>query len=700
MIDRLDHLLLLIITVLCALSLPACLDWKDPQTPLVESLDSVSCSGAEIVVKGCNFGTKQGDGTISFNGFAAKEIVSWSDSEIRVVVPPGATSGDVVVTIGDQHSEARQIKLEGQGRLTDYDQGASLLRDSTGRLHVFYFTSAKSLIHRYLMNGGTCWSKPTATLTSGGFHGYHVVAGPSGKLHLGYDDGSMACFYRGYNLTTAGSKPNTWTKEAVIATNRCSLGALLLDKSGSLLAFWSGVLAACGMQKYDEKHGSWTTPIQVMTGWYIKAAQTPDGTLHAVARTGTHDEASVVRYSRSADGGKTWSPITILSTSLTAVTAPAVAATSDGGVHVVHGGKNSDGTCNVYHTTSKGGLSWPAESKLSTTKTTWPCGGGFFSNPGSQNLVVTWGDDFVKPAHSLFRRLLAGTFVETHEFLTMGEDKNDILITIPKLNEDQLEFARLDKGTGKMKFNAIPIAHNSDMVYIPGGTAQMGDGKSSEADQRPAHAVELSPYYLDRFEVSNKQYRKCVDAQRCTPPNLYSSQLRGQYWNAPGGTYDNYPVLYVDWSQASAYCKWAGQRLPTEAEWERAARGDWSGKYPWGDSKPTCSLANYYGSPGGIDQPCLGDTDAVNSLKSGASVTGAFHLAGNAAEWVSDWYGADYYKTSPPKDPRGPAKGTTRVIRGGGWRAGHTGLVSTIRFSKLPDTSSHDLGFRCAKSAE
>ena len=674
-----------------------CLDWQDPELPCLQSITASSCSGAQVVIKGRNFGASQGDSTVSFNGTAAPEVMSWADGEIRVVVPAGATGGGVVVTVAGQQSNALQLTLQGIGRLTDFDESPTLIRDSTGRLHVFYFTSSRSLIHRYMMDGGSCWSAPAATLTSGGLHGYRVIAGPAGKLHLGYDDGSVTCFYRGYNLTTPGSKPRTWSREMVIATKRCSLGALLVDHSGSLLAFWSGIQAACGVQKFDETHGSWGAPVQVMIGWYIKAVATAGGVLHAVARTGTPADEAVVRHTSSSDGGKTWSPITILSNTLTAVTAPEIAATRDGTVHVVFGGKNSDGSCDVYHTQSKQGLSWPTESKLSDTSTRWGCGASFQSDPASAHLVASWGDASMAPGHTLFNRMPGGKPAASHELLTMGEGKDELLITLAKLHQDHLEFARLNKKTGKLRLGSIPVGKYNDMVYIPGGAARMGS-KSGEADQQPEHMVQLSPYYLDRFEVSNKQYRTCVSAQQCTPPQLFSSHLLGQYWNAPGGTHDDYPVIYVDWNQATAYCKWAGKQLPTEAQWERAARGDWNGKYPWGNKTPDCTIANYYGSPGGVDAPCNGDPVAVNSLKPGVSFTGAYHLAGNVAEWVSDWFGAAYYKSSPARDPTGPAKGTSRVMRGGGWRVHKEGLVNTFRLSKLPDSSSHDLGFRCARS--
>ena len=229
-------------------------------------------------------------------------------------------------------------------------------------------------------------------------------------------------------------------------------------------------------------------------------------------------------------------------------------------------------------------------------------------------------------------------------------------------------------------------------VSVPSGTFTMGS-EHGAADERPVHKVDLATVQLDRYEVTNVRYRACVKAGACTAPALPTSHRRPHYFDDPA--FDDYPVIFVSWKQADSFCRFAGGRLPTEAEWEKTARGPADAReFPWGDQAPDCAHANM-GGPGS----CVGDTDRVGRRPLGASPYGAMDMAGNVWEWVSDWYAADYYQASPARDPKGPQAGTLRVMRGGCWESGAANLRVSCRKAELPDAWADNVGFRCAYPA-
>ena len=229
------------------------------------------------------------------------------------------------------------------------------------------------------------------------------------------------------------------------------------------------------------------------------------------------------------------------------------------------------------------------------------------------------------------------------------------------------------------------------MVYVPAGDFSMGFNDAG-TDEKPAHTVSLDAYWIDRTEVTNGMYALCVQAGTCRPPRSLSSNTRRDYYN--NSQYADYPVIQVEWNSTQGYCLWAGRRLPTEAEWEKAARGIDGRGYPWGNTPATCSRANYWD----YTFACVGDTSEIGSYPSGASPYGALDMAGNVWEWVADWYDATYYVNSPSSNPQGPASGTYRVLRGGSWYFDGARANSTYRYKYSPDLRGDSIGFRCASS--
>jgi formylglycine-generating enzyme required for sulfatase activity len=239
-------------------------------------------------------------------------------------------------------------------------------------------------------------------------------------------------------------------------------------------------------------------------------------------------------------------------------------------------------------------------------------------------------------------------------------------------------------GSGQAQQQEITGKDGTPMMLVPAGEFTMGSNEG--ADEQPVHRVSLDTYYMDKYEVTVEQYAKFLEATSPETP---------QYWDIMNASLSRKrPVVYVNWTDAASYCRWAGKRLPTEAEWEKAARGTDGRMYPWGNEPPTSLRANF----GKKDWSNHKATVPAGLLEDGKSPYGIYDLAGNVFEWVSDWYDKAYYKNSPSQNPKGPERGEEKVARGGSWNSPLGHLRSTIRFGYSPAFSRDILGFRCAKT--
>jgi len=223
------------------------------------------------------------------------------------------------------------------------------------------------------------------------------------------------------------------------------------------------------------------------------------------------------------------------------------------------------------------------------------------------------------------------------------------------------------------------------MAVVPAGEFMMGSSMG-DADEQPVHRVYVETFFMDKYEVSVGQYASFLEAtSQAAPPD----------WNIMNRSHNQKrPVINVDWEEAKAYCLWAGKRLPTEAEWEKAARGTDGRTYPWGNEHPTKFFANVSRD----NWNNHGALTPVGTFEDGKSPSGIYDMAGNVWEWVSDWYDPDYYQTSPSKNPTGPPRGQSKVIRGGSWGSGPESLRSADREIHVPSFRGLGTGFRCAKT--
>jgi len=239
------------------------------------------------------------------------------------------------------------------------------------------------------------------------------------------------------------------------------------------------------------------------------------------------------------------------------------------------------------------------------------------------------------------------------------------------LGRNQPAFRDSTRKLARHLLQATSLLAPSEMVLMPTGAFNMGSAHGL-ADEMPVHPVAVDAFYIDRHEVSRIAYHEYLRSQNLAPESALADP--------------EHPMTLISWNDAQNYCSWLGKRLPTEAEWEFAARGASGRPYPWGDKKPTTTLARFGGQFKG---PLT-----VYSLPQGATPEGIFHMAGNVAEWVQDWWGP--YAGDKAKNPTGPEEGDYKVVRGGSWEPA-ADLRPTARGYHSPDRGSAYIGFRCAR---
>lgn len=249
-------------------------------------------------------------------------------------------------------------------------------------------------------------------------------------------------------------------------------------------------------------------------------------------------------------------------------------------------------------------------------------------------------------------------------------------------------------GAAQITPESTPLAVNTkispvdDMVIveIPAGEFSMGKDDDLVGADSPRHTVYLDTYWIDQTDVTNAMYAKCVQVGKCT----YDIQHAATDIHFGNPDYADHPVVYVSWYQAVAYCQWAGRRLPSEAEWEKAARGTDGRPFPWGRKPADSTLANF--------NDVVNDTTPVGNYPLGASPYGLLDMAGNVRQWVADWFDELFYRNSPFQNPLGPGMGDKRVLRGGSFKDPANGVHVTVRFAHVPGSAGMNRGFRCASS--
>ena len=299
-------------------------------------------------------------------------------------------------------------------------------------------------------------------------------------------------------------------------------------------------------------------------------------------------------------------------------------------------------------------------------------------------LAVLWIQTFLD-----YRRKLVRLMPSAHEVSNRKEKVSKEITEhegnvegITKLIADTgKEIGRLEDEREELQEKLNP----SEMVLIPAGKFRMGTNMPGREDENPEHQLTMESFYIDAYEVTNLQYKEFIEVTGHRAPAHWRNRT------FPEARLASHPVVNVSWEDARTYAEWVRKRLPTEAEWERAALGDGRDEYPWGKSSNT-EAANYDNADG--------KTTQVDKFSMGKSTFGIWDMCGNVGEWVADWYDNKYYHNSPDADPPGPDSGFQRVFRGGAYHENRMGVRGKSRHFAMPQAISDYIGFRCAMDAD
>lgn len=287
------------------------------------------------------------------------------------------------------------------------------------------------------------------------------------------------------------------------------------------------------------------------------------------------------------------------------------------------------------------------------------------------------------------------------KYIVLSPDASDLtevqsyIVILEQVQKRRKKLMETFLNRDKIMENALAEQKRKhDMVLVPAGEFLMGTNEGREISY-PEHVVYLDAFRIDRYEVTNAQYweflqymKKTNDHSKCHPEEPSGKDHTPRFWEDEYYNVPDYPVVRIDWFDAYAYAAWAGKRLPTEAEWEKAARGLDGRRFPWGNEwdPSRCDLS--------------GEPKPVGSIETGKSIYGCYDMAGSVYEWCSDWFLDTYYMDSPSKNPKGPEDGIRRVIRGGSRFSKPFQVRTTARKSERPDLFNVSLGFRCVKDVE